>query len=110
MSGNARNKVNEFENLLTSEKKGDKYKLHLFIAGMNAKSRTAIENLNRILEENLKDQYELEIIDIYQDIEPAKQNHIIATPTLLKDLPLPIRKFVGDMSDEDKILLGLKPK
>jgi len=110
MKKSTKNHVQEFENLLTSEKKGDKYKLRLFIAGMNAKSRTAIENLNRILDENLKEQYELEIIDIYKDIEPAKQNHIVATPTLLKDLPLPIRKFVGDMSDEDKILLGLKPK
>ncbi len=74
-------KVEEFEGTLTSEKKGDKYILRLYIAGINPKSRKAIKNLREILEENLKDQYELEIIDIYQQPIFAKEGQIIAAPT-----------------------------
>ena len=110
MSKKVENKLDEFENALTAEKKGDKYVLRLFIAGINPKSRKAIENLREILEENLKDQYELEIIDIYQQPIFAKEGQIIAAPTLIKELPPPIRKFVGDMSNKDRILLGLHLK
>lgn len=104
------NKLDEFESALTSEKKGDKYILRLFVAGINPKSRRAIENLREILEENLKDQYELEIIDIYQQPIFAKEDQIVAAPTLIKELPPPLRRFVGDLSNKDKILLGLHLK
>lgn len=105
-----KNKIDEYENELISEKKGDTYILRLFIAGINPKSRDAIENLRKILEENLKDRYELEIIDIYQQPIFAKDNQIIAAPTLLKELPPPLQRFVGIMSNKEKILLGMNVK
>jgi len=104
------NKFDEFESALTAEKKGDKYVLRLFVAGINPKSRRAIENLMEILEENLKDQYELEIIDIYQQPIFAKEGQIVAAPTLIKELPPPLRRFVGDLSNKEKLLLGLELK
>ena len=100
------NKFDEFEAIEATKKDG-KYVLRLFVAGINPKSKNAIENLREVLEENLKDQYELEIIDIYQQPIFAKEGHIIAAPTLIKELPLPIRRFVGDLSDKHKLLLGL---
>lgn len=110
MDKKVQNKLDEFENALTSEKKGEKYVLRLFVAGINPKSRKAIENLKKILEENLKGQYELEIIDIYQQPIFAKEGQIVAAPTLIKELPPPIRRFVGDMSNKERILLGLHLK
>lgn len=104
------NKLDEFESALTSEKKGDKYILRLFVAGINPKSRRAIENLKEVLEENLKDQYELEIIDIYQQPIFVKEDQIVAAPTLIKELPPPLRRFVGDLSNKERILLGLHLK
>ncbi|HEX3012993.1 MAG TPA: circadian clock KaiB family protein [Methanobacterium sp.] len=110
MSKKVMDKFKEFENVLTTEKKGDKYVLRLFVAGINPKSRKAIENLMELLEENLKDQYELEIIDIYQQPIFAKEGQIVAAPTLIKELPPPLRRFVGDMSNKEKLLLGLELK
>ena len=104
------NKFDEFENALTAEKKGDKYILRLFVAGINPKSRRAIENLRELLEENLEGQYELEIIDIYQQPIFAKEGQIVAAPTLIKELPPPLRRFVGDLSNKEKLLLGLELK
>ena len=101
-----KNKFDEFE-AIESTKKDDKYVLRLFVAGINPKSKKAIENLSELLEENLRDQYELEIIDIYQQPIFAKEGKIIAAPTLIKELPLPIRRFVGDLSNKHKLLLGL---
>ncbi|MGZ7116582.1 MAG: circadian clock KaiB family protein [Methanobacterium sp.] len=104
-------KVEEFESALTSEKHGEKYILRLYVAGINPKSRKAIDNLMEILEENLKeDEYEIEIIDIYQQPIFAKEGQIVAVPTLIKELPPPIRRFVGDMSNKERILLGLNLK
>jgi circadian clock protein KaiB len=91
--------------------RGEKYVLHLYVAGINPKSRKAIENLKEILEENLKeDEYELEIIDIYQQPVFAKEGQIIAAPTSIKELPPPLSRFIGDMSNEERILLGLNLK
>ncbi len=110
MDKKVQNKLDEFEDAIVSEKKGDKYILRLFIAGINPKSRKAIQNLKEILDENLKDQYELEIIDIYQQPIYAKEGQIVAAPTLIKELPPPLRRFVGDLSNKDRILLGLHLK
>ena len=101
------NKINEFEQVVESQKKDGKYIFRLFVAGINPKSKRAIENLREVCETNLKDQYELEIIDIYQQPLFAKDGNIIATPTLIKELPLPIRRFVGDLSDKQKLIVGL---
>ena len=101
------NKYNEFEQVIEARKKDGKYILRLFVAGINPKSKRAIENLREVCETNLKDQYELEIIDIYQQPLFAKDGNIIAAPTLIKELPLPIRRFVGDLSDKKKLIVGL---
>jgi circadian clock protein KaiB len=85
----------------------EKYVLRLYVTGMTPRSINAIENIRKICEENLQGRYELEIIDIYQQPEYAKKEEIIAAPTLIKKLPLPLRKFIGDMSNKDKILIGL---
>jgi circadian clock protein KaiB len=101
----------EFEKALAL--KGDrKYVLRLYVTGTTPKSVSAIRNIRKICDEHLKGAYDLEVIDIYQQPVLAKGEQIIAAPTLLKKLPLPLRRFIGDMSDTEKILLGLdfKPK
>jgi len=85
----------------------EKYVLRLYVTGMTPKSINAIENIRKICEENLQGRYELEVIDIYQQPQYAKQEQILAAPTLIKKLPLPLRKFIGDMSNKEKILIGL---
>jgi circadian clock protein KaiB len=85
----------------------EKYVLRLYVTGMTPKSINAIQNIRKICEENLKGRYELEVIDIYQQPEYAKKEDILAAPTLIKKLPLPLRKFIGDMSNKEKILVGL---
>ena len=93
--------------------KGDrKCVLRLYVTGTTPRSVKAIRNIRRICDEHLKGAYDLEVIDIYQQPVLAKEEQIIAVPTLLKKLPLPLRKFIGDMSDTEKILLGLdlRPK
>ena len=107
MKKEVQNKLEEFEEAIETHKKDGKYVLRLFVAGINPKSKKAIENLREVCEENLKDQYDLEIIDIYQQPIFAKEGKIVAAPTLIKELPLPIRRFVGDLSDKEKLLLGL---
>jgi circadian clock protein KaiB len=84
-----------------------KYVLRLYVAGMNPQSSKAIQNITRICEENLKGRYDLQIIDIYQQPALAKGEQIIAAPTLIKKLPLPLRKFIGNMANEEKMLVGL---
>jgi circadian clock protein KaiB len=101
------NSYEEFEETLETSIKDGKYILRLFIAGINPKSKKALENLMEVIDKNLKGKYELEVIDIYQQPIFAKEGRIIAAPTLIKELPLPIRRFVGDLSDKDKLLLGL---
>ncbi len=88
-------------------KKTGKYILRLFVTGLSPKSLKAIDNTKKLCEKYLKDNYELEIIDIYKAPEKAIDEQIIAAPTLVKKLPLPLKKFVGDMSGEDKLLAGL---
>jgi circadian clock protein KaiB len=90
----------------------EKYVLRLYVAGTTPKSTKAIENVRRICGEHLADRYKLEIIDIYQQPKLTKGEQIIAVPTLVKKLPLPLRKLIGDMSDTDRFLVGLdlKPK
>jgi len=87
-----------------------KYVLCLYVTGMTPKSTRAIANVQRLCEEYLKGFYELTIIDIYQQPKLAKEEQIIATPTLIKQLPLPIRRFIGDMSDTEKFLVGIDLK
>jgi circadian clock protein KaiB len=96
----------EYEDSL-QEARNEEYVLRLYITGITPKSTQAIQNIMKICEENLKGRYELEVIDIYQQPRLAKDEQIIAAPTLIKKLPLPLRKLIGDMSDKERILLGL---
>jgi circadian clock protein KaiB len=90
-------------------KTGDrsKYELRLYIAGVNPKSSLAIANVRRICEKHLAGRYELEVVDLYQNPVLSKGEQIVAVPTLIKKLPAPLRKFIGDMSDTGRILVGL---
>jgi circadian clock protein KaiB len=83
------------------------YMLRLYITGMTARSRRAIDNVRAICEAHLHGQYELEIIDIYQQPVMAKDDQIIAAPTLIKLVPLPLRRIIGDMSSTERVLAGL---
>ena len=82
------------------------YVLRLYVSGITPNSLRAIENVNKICTEYLNGHYELEIIDIYQQPIFAKEGQIVAAPTLVKELPPPLRKFIGDMSNADRILVG----
>ncbi len=96
----------EYERAL-EEKKNEHYVLRLYIAGNNLRSRIAVENVKKICEENLKGRYELEIIDIYQDRSKNPVDLVLAAPTLIKKLPLPLRRVIGDMTVKEKVLVGL---
>jgi len=96
----------EFEAALT-EKDSTNYVLRLYVTGMTPRSIKAIENCKAICEENLKGRYELEIVDIYQRPNLLQGEQILATPTLIKKLPEPLRRIVGDLSDKERVLLGL---
>lgn len=84
-----------------------RYILRLYVTGSSHRSLQAVYNLKKICEEYLPDDYDLEVIDIYKDPGAAREEQIIAAPTLVKKLPRPLRKFVGDMSNTQKILIGL---
>lgn len=101
------NKFNEFEEALETSEKSEKFVFRLFVAGINHKSKKAIENLRELCNENIDVECEIEVIDIYQQPIFAKEGKIIAAPTLIKELPLPVRRFVGDLSDKKKLLVGL---
>lgn len=83
------------------------YVLRLYVAGISPRSVRAINNIKQICDEHLRGRYELEVIDIYQQPVLAKGEQIIAAPTLIRELPQPLRKFIGDMSNTEKILVGL---
>jgi circadian clock protein KaiB len=83
------------------------YVLRLYVTGMTPRSARAVENLRTVCEEYLEGRYDLEVIDIYQQPALTKGEQIIAAPTLVKKLPLPMRRIIGDMSNRDGLLLGL---
>ena len=85
----------------------DRYVLRLYVTGMTPRSALAIKNLQAICDEFLDGRYDLDVIDIYQQPVLAKGEQIIAAPTLIKKLPLPMRRLVGDMSKRDRVLMGL---
>jgi circadian clock protein KaiB len=88
-------------------KKKAKYLLRLYVTGTTGKSVRAIQNVRRICEEHLQGLYELEVVDIYKNLPLARGDQVIAAPTLVKRLPAPLRRLIGDMSDEQRVLVGL---
>jgi circadian clock protein KaiB len=86
---------------------GKAYELRLYVAGKTAKSVTALNNLKKYCEEHLKGQYSIEVIDLLVQPQLAEGDQILAIPTLVKKVPEPVRKIIGDLSNEEKVLVGL---
>lgn len=101
----AASSTREFESLLAGE--APNYVLRLYVSGMTARSTEAIGNIRAICEEYLHGRYELEIIDVYKHPEMTGPDQIVATPTLVKELPAPLRRLVGTLTDEERVLVGL---
>ena len=87
-----------------------KYSLCLYITGQTPRSAASIQNLREVCREHLQGRFELKVVDLYQQPELAKEAQVIAAPTLIKLLPLPLRRLVGDLSDIDEVLIGLDLK
>lgn len=90
-----------------NEAGGERYVLHLFVTGMTTQSTAAMSNIKDICDEKLRGRFDLEIVDIYQHPARAKDEQIIAAPTLVKKMPLPLRRLVGNLSDKERVLAGL---
>jgi circadian clock protein KaiB len=90
--------------------KDEKYVLKLYVTGLTPQSIDALDNIKEICEEHLKGRYSLEVIDLYKNPSLAKGEQIIAAPTLIKKLPLPLRRIIGDMSNSERVLVGLDLK
>jgi circadian clock protein KaiB len=91
-----------------STAKPKQWQLRLYVAGQTPKSVTAFANLKRICEEYLAHQYEIEVIDLIENPRLAREDEIVAIPTLVRKLPEPIRKIIGDLSDTERTLVGLQ--
>jgi len=91
----------------TKEKKVYQWELRLYIAGNTPKSATALANLRKYCEGHLKGQYKIEVIDLLTHPQLAAGDQILAVPTLVRKVPVPIRKIIGDLSNEEKVLVGL---
>ena len=100
------NETSRFKKALSGKAK-KRYVLRLYIAGTSPRSMRALHNIKEVCEASLKGHYDLEVIDLYQQPALAEVDQIMATPTLVKRRPPPLRRFIGDLSDKLKILIGL---
>ena len=89
------------------EKKLDTYVLRLYVAGQTPKSMTAFDNLKKICEEYLEGRYQIQVVDLLKNPQLASGDQILAIPTLVRRLPKPIRKIIGDLSNTERVLIGL---
>lgn len=94
----------------TGQQKEEKYTLCLYVAGQTPKSMTALANLKKICEEHLAGKYQIQIIDLAANPHLARQDQIVAIPTLVRQLPPPIKKIIGDLSNTERVLVGLELK
>ena len=97
----------QFERALAQPEQNGHYVLRLYITGMTPRSTEAIASIKAICEEHLEGHYDLEVIDIYQHPELARAEQIIAAPTLVKKLPAPLRRLIGNLSEKERVLAGL---
>lgn len=97
----------EFEELLKQANRKQRFVLRLYITGNTVRSVQAIANIRALCEDFLAGRYDLEVVDIYQQPNAAANKQIIAAPTLVKELPVPVKRLVGDLSNRDKVLVGL---
>jgi circadian clock protein KaiB len=93
-----------------TKKETDKWILRLYVAGQTPKCIKAFSNLSKICEEQLKGQYSIEVIDLLVNPQLSREHQILAVPTLVRKLPVPVRKIIGDLSDTEKVLVGLDIK
>jgi circadian clock protein KaiB len=100
----------EFERLLQGVHDGERYVLKLFVSGSSPRSTQAISAIRALCEERLHGRYDLEVVDIFQQPSEARGSQIVAAPTLVKELPEPARRVVGNLADRDKILIALNLK
>jgi len=107
MTARLKNEIEAFEAALGQPSPEEHYVLRLFITGKTPRSSRAIQNIRNICEEKLQGRYELEIIDIYQHPERIAPEQLCVTPTLIKELPLPVRRMIGDLSDKHRVLVAL---
>lgn len=84
-----------------------KWNMRLYIAGQTPKSIVALANLKRICDEHLNGQYEIEVIDLMENPQLARRDQIVAIPTLVRELPSPLKRIIGDLSNTEKVLVGL---
>ena len=95
---------------LKVQPESDKWILRLYVAGQTNKSLAAFENLKRICEERLKNKYTIEVIDLLVNPQLGREHQILALPTLVRKLPVPVRKIIGDLSNTERVLIGLDLK
>jgi circadian clock protein KaiB len=93
--------------MMKTKTKKKKYELRLYVAGNTIRSIAALRNLQRYCEEHLKDQYSIDVIDLLVNPQLAEGDQILAVPTLVRKVPEPVRKIIGDLSNEEKVLVGL---
>jgi circadian clock protein KaiB len=92
----------------TADGTGEKWNLRLYTAGQSPKSLAALDNLKRVCEQHLAGRYSIEVIDLLKNPRLAKDDQIVAIPTLVRKLPEPLRRIVGDLSDTERTLVGLQ--
>ncbi|MFD3003070.1 circadian clock KaiB family protein [Pontibacter toksunensis] len=95
---------------MSTEEKEEFFELRLYVAGQTQKSVTALANLKKYCEEHLQGKYRIEIVDLLKHPQLAEGDQIVAIPTLVKKVPLPVRKIIGDLSNKEKVLVGLDIK
>jgi circadian clock protein KaiB len=105
--GAVRSSIREFEKMLRGTASNERYELKLYVTGASPRSGQAIANVRALCEEYLAGRFDLEVIDIYQQPAVAVSAQIVAAPTLIKQAPAPVRRMIGDLSNRDKILVGL---
>ena len=97
----------QMEEVNPQHNEGDVWILKLYVAGQSPKSLTAFRNLKKICEEHLKGKYEIRVIDLLENPRLGKGDQILAIPTLIRQLPEPVKKIIGDLSNEERVLVGL---
>lgn len=101
---------NENESSEGKEHQKKQWWLKLYVAGQTPRSLTAFQNLKKICEEHLKGEYEIEVIDLLKNPQLGKRDQVVAIPTLVRNLPEPVRKIIGDLSNTERVLVGLDIK
>lgn len=97
----------EFEQLLRKAPDNQRFVLRLYVTGSTVRSSQAVANVRSLCEEYLAGRYDLEVVDIYQQPSEAAKDQVIAAPMLIKELPMPVKRLIGDLSDRDKVIVGL---